>query len=81
MAENKEDEIRREVLDAYFLTRHNLPVEGAVQTNRSTEEIMDDVVDMVYLTKKDVVDYMIEHDFHPTTDADGTVKWAIWRTA
>lgn len=79
MEENKEKQIREEVLDAYFMTRHNLPVEGAVQMNRSTEEIMDDLVDMLYLTKAQVTEYMINHEFHPTTDQDGSVKWAIWR--
>lgn len=71
--------VRQEVLDAYFVTRSNLPKEGAVQCNRSTEEIMDDLVDMVYLTKKDITTYLVEHDYHPTTEIDGSVKWAIWR--
>ena len=79
MAETNEEQVRREVLDAYFLTRRNLPEEGAVQQNRSTEEILDDVADMMTMTKKDVIDYMIEHDYHPTTEQDGSVKWAIWR--
>ena len=79
MAQRSEEDIRREVLDAYCLTRHNLPEDGAVAAHRSTEEILDDVVDMMYMTKKDVVDYMTEHDYHPTTESDGSVKWAMWR--
>lgn len=79
MKETNEEQIREEVLDAYFMTRHNLPVDGAVQINRSTDEIIDDVSDMVTVSNTDVTEYMITHDYHPTTELDGSVKWAIWR--
>ncbi len=76
---NHEEIARQEVLDAYFLSRHNMPAEGSTQCNRSTEEIMNELEEMVYLRKEDVIKWLVEHEYHPITELDGSVKWAIWR--
>ena len=79
MEKQKEDLVRNQVIDAYFKFRSNLPQEGYVQQNRSTQEILDDLADMMYLTSNDIVEYLVQHEYAPTTELDGTVKWAIWR--
>ena len=77
----KIEEFKHQVLDAYFLMRYNMPKDGAVQQNRTTEEIQDDMAAMMDVSKEEIIEYMTEHDYEPTTDTDGTVKWAIWRIA
>ena len=71
--------MRRKVLDAYFALRQPMPQDGSVQQNRTTEEIQDDMAAMMDVSKEEIIEYMTEHDYNPTTDTDGTVKWAIWR--
>lgn len=73
--------MRRKVLDAYFALRQPMPQDGSVQQNRTTEEIQDDMAAMMDVSKEEIIEYMTEHDYNPTTDTDGTVKWAIWRIA
>ena len=79
MEEKKLQQIKRDILDAYFLSRLPLPEEGAVQQNRSTQDILDELEPMGAVTKDDVLEYLAGNDFHPTTERDGTVVWAIWR--
>jgi len=67
------------VLDAYFALRQPMPQDGSVQQNRTTEGIQDDMAAMMDVSKEEIIEYMTEHDYNPTTDTDGTVKWAIWR--
>ena len=76
---DKEELVKQQILDAYFQFRSNLPQEGYVQQNRSTVEICDELNDMMYISIKDVAGYMADHDYAPTTEQDGSVKWAVWR--
>lgn len=73
-----------EVLDAYFTFRRNLPDEDkelgkAAEDHKTTDEIIDDLMPMMEIRKNVVVGWLRNHDYHITTIADGTVKWAIWR--
>ena len=85
--ENEQDrdaqkrEFARQLLDSYFMFRQNLPGEGYIQENKTTLQIMDELTPMMMLPTDDVVGYMLEHDYSPTTEQDGTVVWAIWRQA
>lgn len=79
MDKEKETKVKQQILEGYFTFRSNLPQKGFVQQNRSTCEIRDDLYDMMCFTNDEICEYMIDHDFAPTTEQDGTVKWAIWR--
>lgn len=87
MRENNQDrdaqkrEFARKLLDSYFMFRENHPKEGYIQENKTTLQIMDELTPMILLPTDDVVSYMLEHDYQPTTEQDGTVVWAIWRQA
>lgn len=67
------------LLDSYFMFRSNLPGAGYIQENKTTLQIMDDLTPMMMLSTDDVVQYMVDHDYQPTTEHDGSVAWAIWR--
>ena len=72
-------EFAQQLLDSYFMFRDNLPRDGYIQENKTTLQIMDELTPMMMLPTEDVVRYMLEHDYHTTTEQDGTVSWAIWR--
>jgi len=76
----KIEEFKHQVLDAYFLMRYNMPKDGAVQQNRTTLSIQEDLEPMIRLSGEDIINYMMDHGFSTTTEPDGTVTWAIWRT-
>lgn len=81
---NEEERCQAELLDAYFTFRSNLPDEDpgfgkAVEDPKSTDEIIDELTPMMYVSRPVVAAWMRAHDYHFTTIADGTVKWAIWR--
>ena len=77
--EDRKEEMKRQILDAFFTFRSNLPKEGYVQQNRTTQELLDDLTNMYYFKEDDIVEYLIENYYAPTTEPDGSVKWAIWR--
>lgn len=79
--DSQKREFARQLLDSYFMFRENLPRDGYIQENKTTLQIMDDLKPMMMLSTDDVVQYMLEHDYHTTTEPDGTVVWAIWRQA
>ena len=72
-------EFAQQLLDSYFMFRSNLPGAGYIQENKTTLQIMDDLRPMMALPTDDVVQYMVDHDYQPTTEHDGSVAWAIWR--
>jgi hypothetical protein len=78
-SEDRKEEMKRQILDAFFTFRCNLPKEGYVQQNRSTQELLDELCTMYSFKEDDIVEYLMEHDYAPTTEPDGSVKWAIWR--
>lgn len=81
----KEDEkVQAELLDAYFTFRRNLPEEDpglgrAVEDFKTSDEIIDDLMPMMYVSKNVVAGWLAAHDYHITTVADGSPRWAIWR--
>lgn len=79
MAKKTIEETKKDILDAYFHFRRPMPENGYVQQNRSTLEIQDDMAPMVYISINEIVEYMSDNEYAPTTEQDGTVRWAIWR--
>lgn len=69
----------RQLLVSYFTFRNNLPKDGFIQENKTTQQIQDELEPMFSVTTGEIVGYMLEHDYSPTTEQDGTVTWAIWR--
>ena len=69
----------QQLLDSYFTFRDNLPKDGFIQENKTTQQIQDELEPMFSVTTGEIVEYMLEHDYSPTTEQDGTVTWAIWR--
>lgn len=81
---DEDERCQAELLDAYFTFRRNLPEEQpglgkAVEEPKTTEEIIDDLMPMMPVSKSVVSAWMRLHEYHFTTVADGTVKWAVWR--
>lgn len=79
-----EEKSQVEVLDAYFTFRTNLPREDPamgrpIEEPKTTDEIIDDLSQMMPMSQKVVVGYMRSHDYGMKTVGDGSVKWAIWR--
>lgn len=69
----------QQLLDSYFLFRRPLPKDGFIQENKTTLQIMDELLPMMAVSTETVVGYMTDHDYSTTTEQDGTVSWAIWR--
>lgn len=81
---DEEERCQAELLDSYFYSRRNLPEElpglgKAVEDYKTTDEIIDDLLPMMYVKKDVVTGWMRAHDYHFTTVADGTPRWAVWR--
>lgn len=81
---DEEEKCQVEVLDAYFTFRTNMPEDDpgfgkASEEPKTTEEIMDDLMPMISMSKDVVTGYMRTHEYGFTTVADGSVRWAIWR--
>lgn len=77
--QDRNEQFAQQLLDSYFLFRRPLPEEGYIQENKTTIQIMDDLSTMMAISAEAVVGYMLDHDYSPTTEQDGTVSWAIWR--
>lgn len=81
---DEEEKFQVELLDAYFTFRTNMPGDDpgfgkASEEPKTTEEIMDDLMPMMYISKSVVTGYMRAHEYGFTTVGDGSVRWAIWR--
>ena len=81
---DEEEKCQVELLDAYFTFRTNMPGDDpgfgkASEEPKTTEEIMDDLMPMMPISKSVVTNYMRAHEYGFTTVGDGSVRWAIWR--
>lgn len=81
---DEKERCQAELLDAYFTFRTNMPGDDpglgkAVEEPKTTEEIMDDLLPMMYMSKDIVASYLRTHEYGFTTVGDGSVRWAIWR--
>lgn len=79
--QDRNEQFAQQLLDSYFLFRRPLPEEGYIQENKTTQQIQDELEPMYSVATGEIVGYMLEHDYSPTTEQDGTVAWAIWRQA
>jgi len=71
-----------ELLDSYFTFRSSLPgTDGLKMTAdpKTTEDIRDDLQDMMNVPADFIFTYMRKHGFGFTTGQDGSVRWAVWR--
>ena len=75
----KDSEVTKALLDSYFGCRSPHPEQGYTQQNRTTLDITDDLMPMKRVDGEEVNKYMMEHGYDMTTEADGSVSWAIWR--
>ena len=75
----QQEQFAQQLLDSYFLFRRPLPEDGYIQENKTTLQIMDELLPMMAVSTETVVGYMTDHDYNTTIEQDGTVSWAIWR--
>lgn len=73
----------KQMLDAYFHFRSNLPKKDDTGQEykkcfKTTEEIASDLATMIAIDFSDIVAYMRQHDYEVATQPDGTIAWAIW---
>lgn len=77
--QERNERFAQQLLDSYFLFRSPLPRDGYIKENKTTLQIMDDLVPMMAIGTETVVAYMADNDYSTTTEQDGSVSWAIWR--
>ena len=76
--------IERQMLDAYFHFRSNLPKkdeESGLDYKKSfktTEEIATDLSTMATIDPETIVSYLVDGDYQLATLPDGSIAWAIW---
>ena len=76
--------IERQMLDAYFLFRSNLPKkdeESGLDYKKSfktTEDIASDLSTMATIDPETIVSYLVDGDYQLATLPDGSIAWAIW---
>ncbi len=79
MGKKTNEKMSEKVLDAFFQFRRPLPENGAIQQNLTTQRIQDELEPMMLISLDRIIEYMSDHDYSLTTEADGSVCWAIWR--
>ena len=77
--QDRNEQFAQQLLDSYFLFRSPLPKSGYIQENKTSLQIMDELMPMLTLGTETIVAYMTDHDYSTTTEQDGSVVWAIWR--
>ena len=77
--QDRNEQFAQQLLDSYFLFRSPLPTSGYIQENKTSLQIMDELMPMLTLSTETIVAYMTDHDYSTTTEQDGSVVWAIWR--
>lgn len=76
--------IERQMLDAYFHFRSNLPKkdeESGLDYKKSfktTEDIASDLSTMATIDPETIVSYLVDVDYQLATLPDGSIAWAIW---
>lgn len=76
--------IERQMLDAYFHFRFNLPKkdeESGLDYKKSfktTEDIASDLSTMATIDPETIVSYLVDGDYQLATLPDGSIAWAIW---
>lgn len=76
--------IERQMLDAYFYFRSNLPKkdeESGLDYKKSfktTEDIASDLSTMATIDPETIVSYLVDGDYQLATLPDGSIAWAIW---
>lgn len=72
-----------ELMDAYLTFRRSLPTtetgEGLIAEPKTTQDIRDELADMMIVPADFIFSYMLRRGYGFTTGTDGAVKWAVWR--
>ena len=75
-----EENMARQILDAYFQTRLPLAFDAVTPPERKTTlEIQDDLRDMYEVSQGDITKYLLSHAYTMATEENGTLSWRIWR--
>ncbi len=81
--ENKQEEQSNKLvqllLDKYFELRSPYQESGMVREDKTTLQIQDELLAMQRIDVYDIATYMLNHKYVPTTEADGTLAWEIYR--
>lgn len=77
--EDQGNELMQKLLKAYFQYRTPAPQSGAVREPKTTIQIQDELEPMAHVDIYDIATWMLQHSYVPTTEADGTVTWEIYR--
>ena len=67
------------LLDAYFAFCSPIPEEGCIRECKTSLQIRDELDSMFRVDVYDVATYMLQNHYIPTTEANGTVTWEIYR--
>lgn len=72
------------VLDAYFASRtsgmgDNPGMGASISDPKTTEEIVDDLSPIADVYKEVVINYLMVHGYELHAEADGNLRWDIWR--
>lgn len=76
--------IERQMLDAYFHFRSNLPKKDEEsgrdykKSFKTTEDIASDLSTMATIDPETIVSYLVDGDYQLATLPDGSIAWAIW---
>ena len=76
--------IERQMLDAYFHFRSNLPKKDEEsgldykKAFKTTEDIASDLSTMATIDPETIVSYLVDGDYQLATLPDGSIAWAIW---
>ena len=76
--------IERQMLDAYFHFRSNLPKQDEEsgldykKSFKTTEDIASDLSTMATIDPETIVSYLVDGDYQLATLPDGSIAWAIW---
>ncbi len=77
-----DEQLEKTVLDAYFSIRHPTmqeAPEGTALDFKNTQDIIDDLRNIIFLSEESVVRYLVEHAYQLKPAIDGTLRWEIYR--
>ena len=82
MCKEKNEEPRTDImfLDAYFSSRSPRPLEGFIEDDKTTKEIMDELEDMKDIAQPTINRYMLNRGYNCKQREDGSISWRIFRS-
>ena len=74
-----ERELVQMLLRSYFAFRSPFPADGSIRECKTSLQIRDELEPMYHVDVYDIATWMLQNHYIPTTEADGTVTWEIYR--